>query len=106
MKNKENCRNPPGSLVEFDNVTVIRNHRVLLDHISVKIAEGENIAILGPNGAGKSSFIKTITREYYPVLGEGEVTFRSGAKTYGTYSISGQRSGLSQTTSSRHSPGI
>ena len=37
---------------------------------------GENIAILEPNGSGKSSFIKAITREYYPVIQDDHVTFR------------------------------
>ena len=65
---------PP--FLEFDNVTVFHGDKKVLDSISVRIRQGENVAILGPNGAGKSSFIKTITREFYPVLNEGEVTFR------------------------------
>jgi iron complex transport system ATP-binding protein len=64
---------PP--LFEFANVSVIRGDKRVLDHITLSIGEGENVAILGPNGAGKSSLIKTITREYYPVLSEGPVTF-------------------------------
>lgn len=77
---KEPCANPPGPLVEFENITVIKNNRVVLDNLSVTIDAGENIAILGPNGAGKSSFVKTLTREYYPVIGEGSVTFRVRGK--------------------------
>ena len=65
---------PP--LLEFDNITVYRGDKKVLDSLSVTIREGENIAILGPNGAGKSSFIKTITREYYPVLSGDGITFR------------------------------
>jgi iron complex transport system ATP-binding protein len=63
-------------LLEFENVTVVKGHRKVLDAISVLIHDGENIAILGPNGAGKSSFIKAVTREYYPVLSEDPVVFR------------------------------
>ena len=49
----------------------------MLERVSLMIREGEHVAILGPNGSGKSSFIKTITREYYPVIqDEEEVTFR------------------------------
>ncbi|MFA5231766.1 MAG: ATP-binding cassette domain-containing protein [Candidatus Omnitrophota bacterium] len=55
-------------LLEFNNVTVTRDRKKILDSISIKIYPGEHIAILGPNGAGKSSFIKTITREYYPLM--------------------------------------
>jgi iron complex transport system ATP-binding protein len=62
--------------LEFDNVSVFHGDKKVLDAISVSIRQGENVAILGPNGAGKSTFIKTITREFYPVLDEGEVTFR------------------------------
>jgi iron complex transport system ATP-binding protein len=55
---------PP--LLEFENVTVVKGDRNVLDSLSVTIREGEHIAILGPNGAGKSSFIKAVNREYYP----------------------------------------
>jgi len=62
-------------LLEFENITVIKGGRKVLDSISVTIKENENVAILGPNGSGKSSFIKAVTREYYPLTGEG-VSFR------------------------------
>ncbi|WP_292425190.1 ABC transporter ATP-binding protein [Methanoregula sp.] len=73
-------RNNAPPLFEFANVSVIRGGKRVLDHVTLSIAEGENVAILGPNGAGKSSLIKTITREYYPVLSEGPVTFRVRGK--------------------------
>ena len=69
---------PP--LVEFRNVSVIRGDKRVLDSVTLAIGEGENVAIIGPNGAGKSSLIKTITREYYPVLSESPVTFRFHGK--------------------------
>jgi iron complex transport system ATP-binding protein len=64
------------AFLEFDNVTVFHGDKKVLDSISVSIRQGENVAILGPNGAGKSSFIKTITREFYPSLNGRDVTFR------------------------------
>jgi iron complex transport system ATP-binding protein len=69
--------NQPGKspLLEFRNVTVIKEGKNVIDSITVTLQEGEHIAILGPNGAGKSSFIKTITREYYPVHRE-DMIFR------------------------------
>jgi iron complex transport system ATP-binding protein len=64
-------------LLEFRNLTVIKGrNRRILNGISVTVHEGENMAILGPNGAGKSSFIKTITREYYPIPGTRGFCFR------------------------------
>lgn len=62
--------------LEFDNVTVFHGDKKVLDTISLSVMQGENLAILGPNGAGKSSLIKTITREFYPRLDNGPVTFR------------------------------
>ena len=63
-------------LLEFINITVVRDHKKILNSISVKIYPGEHIAILGPNGAGKSSFIKTITREYYPLMQAKDSVFK------------------------------
>jgi iron complex transport system ATP-binding protein len=57
------------SLIEFENVTLARKDRIALNNLSLKIGEGEHVAILGPNGSGKSSLIKTITRELYPLQG-------------------------------------
>jgi iron complex transport system ATP-binding protein len=66
----------PAPLLEFENITVCKGDKKVLDSLSVTIHEGENIAILGPNGAGKSSFIKAVTREYYPIVRNRPVTFR------------------------------
>jgi ABC-type molybdenum transport system, ATPase component/photorepair protein PhrA len=70
----------PIPLLEFANVSVIRSGKTVLDRISVTIQEGEHLAILGPNGSGKSSFIKTITREYYPARMNNGTVFRVWGK--------------------------
>jgi iron complex transport system ATP-binding protein len=41
---------------------------VVLDGLTLSIAQGEHAAILGPNGSGKSTLIKLITRELYPAI--------------------------------------
>jgi len=46
----------------------MRGDKVVLDDFSLRIDAGEHVAIIGPNGCGKSTFIKTITRECYPLL--------------------------------------
>ncbi|MDD5419353.1 MAG: ATP-binding cassette domain-containing protein [Methanomicrobiaceae archaeon] len=66
----------PPPLLEFQNVTVVRQENTVLDAISITVREGEHIAVLGPNGAGKSSFVRTITREHYPSHQRQDVTFR------------------------------
>lgn len=57
-------------LLEIDDVSVVRGDAVLLDRISLSIAQGQNTAILGRNGAGKSSLVKLIAREIYPAGGK------------------------------------
>jgi len=79
-------QSPP--LVEFKNVSVVRDGHRLLDRVSLTIREGEHIAILGPNGAGKSSLIRAITREYYPSSPGPDVTFRfRGQDTWDAFSL-------------------
>ncbi len=58
-------------LLELSSVTVLRGGRPALDHVSLSIAQGENVAILGPNGSGKSTLVKLITRDLYPAAGAG-----------------------------------
>jgi iron complex transport system ATP-binding protein len=74
----ERCH--PHPLLEFENITVMAGNAALIDSLSVTIHEGEHVAILGPNGSGKSSFIKTITREYYPLRRDDGVVFRLRGK--------------------------
>jgi len=60
-------------LIEFKDITVIKGDKAILNGITVSVLEGEHAAILGPNGSGKSSFIKTITREFYPIERDGRI---------------------------------
>ncbi len=62
-------------LLEFRNVTVMRGTNRVLRRLNLTIEEGEHAAILGPNGCGKSTFIKSITRECYP-LGSADAHVR------------------------------
>jgi iron complex transport system ATP-binding protein len=55
-------------LLEFRNLTVYREDRLVLDRFSLTIPHGQNVAILGPNGSGKSTLLKLVTREVFPVV--------------------------------------
>jgi iron complex transport system ATP-binding protein len=57
-------------LLEFRNLTVYRDDRLVLDRFSLSIPHGQNVAILGPNGSGKSTLLKLVTREVFPVVDE------------------------------------
>jgi iron complex transport system ATP-binding protein len=41
---------------------------VVLHGVTLKVPQGQHLAILGPNGSGKSTLIKLISRELYPRL--------------------------------------
>lgn len=56
-------------LLQIDDVSVRRGDAVLLDRISLAIAEGQHTAILGRNGSGKSTLVRLIAREVYPTGG-------------------------------------
>lgn len=80
---------PP--LIEYQNVTIMRNNRRVLDDISLSIGIGEHVAILGPNGAGKSSLIKTITRELHPISGSSNSYLRIlGKELWNVVELRGQ----------------
>jgi iron complex transport system ATP-binding protein len=62
---------PSPALLDLENIQVMRGHKIVLRDFTLRIEDGEHVAILGPNGCGKSTLIKTITRDCYPVAREG-----------------------------------
>ncbi|HTV72810.1 MAG TPA: ATP-binding cassette domain-containing protein, partial [Candidatus Acidoferrales bacterium] len=73
--------------IDFRNVEVMRAGRTVLGAITLRIAEGEHVAILGANGCGKSTLIKTITRECYPVLREGSSLALFGRESWNVFQL-------------------
>src|SRR5271165_7396145 len=74
--------NPSGYAIEFDNVSIAFDEKVVLDGISFQLAHGETKAIFGVAGSGKSTLLKLAIGLLRPdsgrifVLGE-EVTAMS-----------------------------
>lgn len=60
------------SVIEFKNVSFKYpgSDRYVLKNINLTICSKEKLCIVGTNGAGKSTFIKLLTRLYYPTEGE------------------------------------
>ncbi|MGX7108079.1 ABC transporter ATP-binding protein [Facklamia miroungae] len=44
----------------IDDLTVILNHKNILNAINLEVENGEYIALLGPSGSGKTTFLKTV----------------------------------------------
>ena len=61
------------SLIDFQNVNIVRNGRIALDDMSLTIEHGQNTAVLGPNGCGKSTFVKTISGDLRAFGGTGTI---------------------------------
>ncbi|MBA4501242.1 ABC transporter ATP-binding protein [Marinobacterium marinum] len=69
-------------MIDIQNVTVYQQQTPVLQNFSLRIKEGERVAILGPNGAGKSTLLKLISRDLYPV-----VTPNSHVRLYGSEAV-------------------
>jgi branched-chain amino acid transport system ATP-binding protein len=61
------------ALLELDELTRRFGGLVAVDHVTMRVAEGEVRAVIGPNGAGKSTLFNLITGILKPT--EGSVRF-------------------------------
>ncbi len=65
----------------------MRGESVALNDVTLDIASGEHVCILGPNGCGKSTLIKTLTRDCYPVAGEGSSISILGRQNWNIFEL-------------------
>jgi branched-chain amino acid transport system ATP-binding protein len=62
-----------GTLLEVNNIEVVYNRTIqVLRGLSLRVPEGEIVALLGSNGAGKSTTLKAVSRLLQ--IEDGEVT--------------------------------
>lgn len=61
-------------MIELKDISVIYDDKIILDHISLSINEGDFIAITGPNGGGKTTLLRIILRLLQPT--SGNVAYR------------------------------
>lgn len=53
-------------LIDFENINVGYDEKIVLENINLKIKQGEHWAVLGANGSGKSTLLKLILSEVHP----------------------------------------
>jgi ABC-2 type transport system ATP-binding protein len=50
-----------------------RSRHVALDHLTLRVGQGEVFGFLGPNGAGKTTSLKLLIQLIYPTSGTAEI---------------------------------
>ena len=75
------------NIIDFENINVGYDSKIILKDITLKIKEKEHWAILGANGSGKSTLMKLIQSEIHPrktnpykkeILGKSNYSILSG----------------------------
>ena len=72
MMGKVNDFNPD-LLVEFQDVSVVRNRTALVGPIDWSVDIGERWVVIGPNGAGKTTLIRLAGAEEFPSTGDAYI---------------------------------
>jgi branched-chain amino acid transport system ATP-binding protein len=56
-------------MLEIDGISVGYSAIPVLERVSIRVADGEFVAVVGPNGAGKTTLFKTISGMLKPTAG-------------------------------------
>ncbi|MEJ2419866.1 MAG: ATP-binding cassette domain-containing protein [Exilibacterium sp.] len=76
---------PP--LLDIRNATVFRGENRVFNGLSIRVEQGENLAILGPNGCGKTTLLKLLGRELYPVVKPDSYVKLFGSETVNIWKL-------------------
>ena len=69
-------------VLKLEQVTKVKDKKVLVDDLSFSVYAGEVFGFLGPNGAGKTTTIKMITGLYHLTKGEIYIMGHSVQRTF------------------------
>lgn len=56
-------------IITLDNVGLRREGKIILENVSLNIAQGDFLAVTGPNGGGKTTLLRLILRLLKPTTG-------------------------------------
>src|SRR5262245_62977211 len=70
-----------GTLLTLRDVSLGYDGRVVLEHLSLAVEDGECLALVGPNGAGKTTLLRGILGLIPVLAGQIEYGFRSEEHT-------------------------
>ena len=78
----EVCLHPTDSPVfSLNDVSMLREERVILDNVNLTVNQGDFVAITGPNGGGKTTLLRIILGLIKPT--KGTIEFYSKKKSIG-----------------------
>lgn len=61
------------NLIKVEDLTLIRNNKTILNHVSWSVKKGEHWCLLGLNGSGKTTLLKVINGYLWPTEGKVQV---------------------------------
>ncbi|WP_047261806.1 ABC transporter ATP-binding protein [Corynebacterium mustelae] len=71
----------PDTLIDFEDVTFVRDGRTLLAPVTWKVELDERWVIIGPNGAGKTTLVRLAGAEEFPSGGKAWIMGERVGKT-------------------------
>src|SRR5688572_5333062 len=68
--------NSPAPTIQIDRISFRIGDALILDDISLDVAEGEILVLLGESGCGKTTLLKTVNRPNEPTSGDIRISGR------------------------------
>lgn len=60
-------------VLDFNNVTVVRDEKTILNNIDWQVESNQRWAIIGPNGAGKTTLLRVAAAQLHPSTGTAQI---------------------------------
>ena len=60
-------------VIDFNNVSVIREKRAILNNVDWQVEASQRWVVIGPNGAGKTTLLRVAAAQIHPSQGQAEI---------------------------------